>query len=145
MKKFHFPLERVRCWRDGQAALEELKLEQLRGRLAALQEAKIVVEAERAQSERTVLGQPSMAGAELQSLDAYRLHSRSQVRDLESQERQMQEPLERQCQRVIAARRDAELLERLKRKALDAWRAANDREQETLATEMYLAKRVRER
>jgi hypothetical protein len=104
-----------------------------------------VVEAERAQSERTVLGQPSMVGAELQSLDAYRLHSRSKVRDIESRERQMEEPLERQRQRVIAARRDAELLERLKRKTLEAWRAASDREQETFATEMYLAKRVRRR
>jgi hypothetical protein len=46
---------------------------------------------------------------------------------------------------VIQARRDAELLERLKRKALAEWQAASDREQESLATELYLAKRVRQR
>ena len=51
--------------------------------------------------------------------------------------------VDEQRQRVVAARRDAELLERLLQKARDEWQAASDREQETLATDLYLAKRVR--
>jgi len=81
----------------------------------------------------------------LQSLDAYRLHARTKIRDIEIRERQTEAQVEQQRQRVIQARREAELLERLKRQALDEWRAASDREQETLAAESYLAKRSRKR
>ncbi len=114
--------------------------------LAALQEAKTEWSKPSAhRANGTCSGSHRWRAQSLQSLDAYRLHSRSQVRDIENRERQAEEHLEQQRQRVIEARRDAELLERLKRKALDAWQAASDREQETLATELYLAKRVRER
>ncbi len=81
MKRFQFPLDRVRRWRAGQAALEELKLEQLRGNLEALREEKQNMARERSESEREVLGQASMAATELQSLDAYRLHARDKIRE----------------------------------------------------------------
>jgi hypothetical protein len=145
MKRFQFSLERVRSWRAGQAALEELKLEQLRENLEALKMERRNIYVERARSEQAVLGQPSMEATELESLDAYRLHTRTRIRDLENRERQTAAQVEEQRQRVIAARRDAELLERLKRKALDEWQAASGREQETLAAELYLAKRARRR
>jgi len=143
MKRFQFPLDRVRRWRDGQAMLEELKLEQMRGNLQALREEKQNIAIERDRSQREVLGQPAVEAAQLQSLDAYRLHTRGKIRDIENRERQAQVEVDEQRQRVVATRRDAELLERLKRKALDEWRAASDREQETLVTDLYLAKRVR--
>ena len=145
MKRFHFPLERVRRWRAGQATIEELKLEQLRERLAKLGAEKRQVETERARSEQEVLGQPSMDAGELQSLDAYRLHARSKVREIENRERQADSQVEEQRQCVIQARRNAELLERLKQKALDEWQAGSDREQEGLAAELYLAQWPRHR
>jgi len=145
MKRFQFPLDRVRRWRAGQAALEELKLEQLRERWTKLGEEKRAIEGACAHSQREVLRQPSMEAGDLQSLDAYRLHARTKIRDIEIRERQTEAQVEQQRQRVIQARREAELLERLKRQALDEWRAASDREQETLAAESYLAKRSRKR
>jgi hypothetical protein len=145
MKRFQFPLDRVRRWRAGQATLEELKLEQLVEQVTKLREEKRGIESARTHSEREVLGQPSIEATQLQSLDAYRLHTRNKIRDIENREREAGAAVEQQRQRVIQARRDAELLERLKRKALDEWQAASDREQETLATELYLAKRVRQR
>ncbi len=145
MKRFSFPLERVRRWRAGQAALEELKLEQICDQLSRLGEEKRAIESERTRSEREVLGQPSIEATHLQSLDAYRLHVRDKIRDIENSQRQVEVQVEQQRQRVIETRRNAELLERLKGKALEAWQAASDREQETLATELYLAKRVRNR
>jgi len=145
MKRFLFPLDRVRRWRAGQAALEELKLEQLRDSLIQLVEEKRKIEAERTSSEREVLGQPKIEATELQSLDAYQLHSRDKIRITEDRERQVQAQMEQQRQRVMEARRNAELLERLKQKAFNAWRKAGDREQEGLATELFLAKRVRKR
>jgi hypothetical protein len=145
MKRFQFPLDRVRRWRAGQATLEELKLEQLVEQVTRLNDQKRGMENARIQSEREVLGQPSIEAIQLQSLDAFRLHTRVKIREIENREREAGAAVEQQRQRVIKARRDAELLERLKRTALAEWQAASDREQETLATELYLAKRVRQR
>jgi hypothetical protein len=143
MKRFHFPLERVRRWRDGQARLEELKLQQLAEQSKGLGNEKRAVESAAAQSQREVLEQPRIEAIQLQSLDAFRRHTRNKIRDLEIREREAEAAVELQRQRAMQARRDAELLERLKQKALDAWQAASDREQEALAAELYLAKRPR--
>jgi hypothetical protein len=45
----------------------------------------------------------------------------------------------------MEARRQAELLERLREKALGQWRAAANKEQEDLASELFLAKQTRNR
>ncbi len=145
MKRFQFPLERVRRWRAGQAALEELKLEQLHGNLEALREEKRKMARARSESEREVLGQASIEASELESLDAYRLHARNKIREFENQELQAAAQIEEQRQRVIQAQRNVELLERLKQKALDAWQAESDREQENFAAELYLARWTRRR
>jgi hypothetical protein len=143
MKRFSFPLERVRLWRAGQAALEELKLEHLREALSKLQQEKRGIQTERASSDRQVLGQPSIEAGELESLGVYRLHTRNRIREIEKRERLAGVQVEAQRQRVIEARRAAELLDRLRHKAMEEWRIASDREQETLATELFLAKRLR--
>jgi flagellar biosynthesis chaperone FliJ len=143
MQRFQFPLDRVRRWRAGQAMFEELKLEQMRRNLQALGEEKQSIASERSRNEREVLGQSAVEAAQLQSLDAYRLHTRGKIRDIENRERQAEAEVDEQRQRVVVTRRDAELLERLKCKARDEWQAASDREQDTLATDLYLAKRVR--
>jgi hypothetical protein len=145
MKRFEFPLDRVRRWRAGQATLEELKLEQLNDQLTKLREERRSIETARIQSEQELLGQPSITATELQSLDLYRRHTLNKIGSIQNLERQAEVLVEQQRQRVLRARRDAELLERLKGKAFDEWQAANDREQESLATELYLAKRVRQR
>jgi flagellar export protein FliJ len=143
MKRFSFPLDRVRRWRVEQAALEELKLGQLRQHLAALGREKQRIAILRTRSAQETLGQPSIGAAELQNLDVYRRHLHARLGDVENRERQAAAEIGQQLQRVLAARRNAELLERLKEKSLAEWQAASDREQENLAGELYLAKRAR--
>jgi|SRR5581483_2808220 len=143
MKRFSFPLERVLGWREEQARVEELKLEQLRAQAAALDQQKRDTALGRARSEWEVLSQRVVEATELANLDSYRLHAREKIRDLEQRVRQTEAQAAEQLQRVLQARRQAELLERLKQKALEEWRAANNREQEALAAELYLANRGR--
>jgi len=143
MKRFEFPLDRVRRWRAQQAEIEELKLHQLRDRLAALGVQKLRLELDRATSERAVLGQSSIEASEVQSLEAYRRHTGNKIRDIEVREQQCEEQIREQRQRVIEARQRAELLERLRQKLWEEWREAAGREEENLATELYLAKRRR--
>ncbi len=140
MKRFQFPLDRVRRWRAEQAALEELKLERWYVHLAALDQERARTENERAASERNVLVQASVEAGELQALDAYRLHARSRIEKMENRRREVLAQVEKQRLCLMEARRRAELLERLKTRTFDAWRAAADREEETLAGELYLAK-----
>jgi hypothetical protein len=144
MKRFNFRLERVRRWRSEQASLEELRLQQLRAERQALADAKLKVQNDLAKAEQELLAQPSMQAQELESLDSYRLYVRSRVRDIENREQQAEAKVVEQRQRVIEARRQFELLDRLRQKALAEWHAAADKEQETLAAEMFLAKTIRD-
>lgn len=143
MKRFHFPLERVRRWRAEQADLEELKLEQLASELNRIRQQKRCIENDRLSNEKEILTQTSIPATDLQNLDDYRVFTRNRIQDAENRERKAEALMIEQRQRVIEARRRAELLERLKRKALEEWEAANDREQEGLAAELYLAKLTR--
>ncbi|HTS48146.1 MAG TPA: hypothetical protein VMH05_09390 [Bryobacteraceae bacterium] len=145
MKRFHFPLDRVRRWRSEQANLEELKLQQLRAELARLAGAKSEIQAEGARSAREVLAQPSIDPFELTSLELYRQHLRRRVYELENLERQCNAKVVEQRQRVLEARRQFELLDRLHNKAWKEWLAEGNKEQEQLAGELFLAKSVRER
>lgn len=140
MKRFHFQLDRVRRWRQEQAAIEELKLERWYAQLTGLDQERARTEKERAASERQVLGQASLEASELQALGAFRLHVRSRIEGIENRRREVAAEVEKQRQLLLEARRRAELLERLKTKMFDAWQVAADREEETLAGELYLAK-----
>jgi flagellar export protein FliJ len=140
MKRFHFPLDRVRRWRAEQAALEELKLERWLAQLAALGEQRVRAENERSASERQVLGQATVEAGELQALNAYRRHVRASLEKIESRRGEVLVQVEKQRQILLEARRRAELLERLKTRMFHAWQAAADREEETLAGELHLAK-----
>jgi len=145
MKRFDFPLERVRRWRSEQLAVEELKLQQLRAQLDTLAAGKQQIRDELGQVERDLLGRPSIDPSELESLDSYRLYVRGRVRDFEQRERQCEAKLAEQRAKVLEARRRFKLLDGLKQNALTEWRAAADKEQEDLAAELFLAKSRRNR
>jgi len=145
MKRFHFPLDRVRRWRSEQANLEELKLLQLRAEAARLAGARREIQNEAAQSARQVLSQPSIDPLELTSLESYQQHLRRRIDELENLERQCEAKVAEQRQRVLEARRQFELLDRLHNKAWQEWLAEGNKEQEQLAAELFLAKSVRKR
>jgi hypothetical protein len=144
MKRFDFPLERVRRWRLEQANLEELKLEQLHAERIRLTATKRQIEADALREAQQVLAQESMDPLDLTSLDSYRLYARQRVHEIEYFQRQCDAKILDQRQRVIEARRQVELLDKLRQRALDEWTAAADKEYEDLAAEMFLARTVRE-
>jgi hypothetical protein len=143
MKRFQFQLERVRRWRLEQLDLEELKLQQARAERQTLADAKQRVREGLARSAQEVLAQPSMPGLELERLDSYRIHVRQRVRAFENLEQQVEAKVVEQRGRVLEARRQFELLDGLRQKALAQWKAAGDREQEALAGELFLSRATR--
>ena len=141
MKRFNFPLDRVRRWRLEQLSVEELKLQHLRAELEALAATKRVIQDELAQTQQQVLGQAYLQSSELESLDSFRVHIRGRVRELEHSEWERGIKVLEQRTKVIEARRQFELLEQLRKKSLGAWKTAADKEQEDLAAELFLARR----
>jgi hypothetical protein len=143
VKRFEFPLDRVRRWRAEQASLEELKLQQLRAEVARLVEQKRALEAEASESVRAVLAQAFIDPLELTTLESYGLYLRRRILELENLRRQAEAKVLEQRLRFIEARRQFELLDRLHQKAWREWVAASNKEQEDLAAEMFLAQAAR--
>jgi hypothetical protein len=145
MKRFHFPLETARRWRLERANIEELKLRRIMSEKEKLAAAKGRIQDEIAQTVQQVLGQPTIPGLELETLDSFRLHVSSRVRKIENEERECEVRIVEQRNKVLDARRQFELIERLRQKAMTEWRAAGNKEQEDLTAELFLAKSIRER
>jgi hypothetical protein len=145
MKRFEFPLETVRRWRFEQVALEELKLRKILAERSAIVAARREIEDEGVRTARQVLEQSTVEPLELESLDSFRLYVRGRMRDFDHQERRCEARIIEQRNQVMEARRQFELLDRLRQKLYEEWRAAGNKEQEELAAELFLAKSVRER
>ena len=140
MKRFNFPLDRVRRWRLEQLNVEELKLQQLRAELEGLAASKRLIQDELTQTQWHVLGQAYMQSSELETLDSYRVHIRGRVRELENCERERGVKLIEQRTKVIEARRQFELLEQLQKKSFGEWKMAVNKEQEDFAAEQFLGR-----
>jgi hypothetical protein len=69
---------------------------------------------------------------------------RAQGRALDQIRCQQEEKIAAQRERVIEARRKFELLQRLQQSALLQWKAAFNKEQEEVASELFLAKMNRD-
>lgn len=144
MKRFDFPLEKVRQWRNEQAGLEEMKLQRIYSELRAIDEGRKRVEEELAEASRQVRGRPVPEVVDLVNLDTFRLFTASRLLQIEDAWRKCHSQVEQQRQQLVEARRRFELLDKLKQKALANWRIARDKEEEELAGELFLAKRRRE-
>jgi len=141
MKRFAFPLERVRRWREDQVELEEIRLQNAYRDLRAVEaeQSRVAVETER--SCRQILEKTSIPAPELSMLEDYRSWAMRESRRLAASKIEIEKLIREQQQRVLEAHRRFKLLDGLRGKALASWTAARDKEQEDLAAELYLAKR----
>jgi hypothetical protein len=143
MKKFAFSLETARRWRDHKADVEEVRMQALlaekqniENRMGSLQTG---LEAEHRRIEDT-----SFDAGELAPLDAYRVWVNREKKRLGGSLTDCASRIEAQRVVLAEARRRFRLVDRLKEKALIEWRKAGAKEQEDLAAELYLARRVRQ-
>lgn len=138
MKRFSFSLDRVRAWRQEQVDVEEMRLANLNAALRAVATERERVLAERREAEAGVdRGCP----AEMIQLANYRRHLTQREQTIAVREKEQRSLAEAQRTRLLEARRQYELLHELRQKRFAAWRAAEDKEQEALAAELFLAQR----
>lgn len=143
MKRFIFALERVRKWREDQAGVEEEKLQTLYGELRQVEESRRGLAERRENCERSVLHGEAVAAADLAVLDSFRRYIARRQFELQAVQKQIESRITRQREILLEARRGFRLLDRLRGRQFTAWTAATDKEAESLAAELYLAKRGR--
>jgi len=144
MKIFRFPLQRVLEWRALQLRVEEEKLAGLQQQLASLLELREKLAAERNRSESHLFASGTAAGSDLQSWALYQARLAKQQELLKAHVAQCEKLVLEQRQRLLKARTDHRVLEKLKERRWRQWVYLNDRELEETAAEVYLAKWPRE-
>jgi flagellar protein FliJ len=144
MKTFRFPLQRVLEWRALQQRVEEDKLAGLQQQMASLLQVREQLAAARNRSESHLFASGSVAGSDLQSWALYQARLAKQQELLRTRLAQCEKLILEQRQRLLKARTDHRVLEKLKERRLRQWVYLNDRELEDTAAEAYLAKWGRE-
>lgn len=140
MKKFRFPLEKLRAWRRSRFEAEEARLQALLAEQRRLRLQRECLTAEMAASLNHLAGQPTACAEELCALNSFCLYAQHEERRLEHTERQVGHEIDRQREQLLKARRDVEVLDRLREKRLGQWRAEADKEQENLVAELVVAR-----
>jgi len=144
MKIFRFPLQRVLEWRALQLRVEEEKLAGLQHQLTSLLQLREKLSAERTRSQSQLFVSGTAAGSDLQSWALYQARLLKQQELLKARLLQCEKLTLEQRQRLLKARTDHRVLERLKERRWRQWVYLNDRELEDTAAEVYLSKWNRE-
>lgn len=144
MKTFRFPLQRVLEWRALQLRVEEEKLAGLQQHLASLLQLGEKLTAERNRSQAQLFSSGTAVGSDLQSWALYQARLVKQQEILKIQLAQCEKLTLEQRQRLLKARTDHRVLEKLKERRWRQWVYLNDRELEDTAAEVYLSKWSRE-
>lgn len=137
MKKFTFSLEPVLSWRGRQYESEQQKLQQL----VAKQE-QVLRLCENVARELLAAPQSQekhFEAADLHQMAVYKRHLRGVEQDLQKQLEDCSRKIAEQRGRCLQARRDHQMLEKLKAAKHAVWKQASDREIESMAEESYLA------
>ncbi len=140
MKRFDFPLERVREWREKKVAVEEAKLERLLGELSAIDAAHAELDREQERNEQMILRAEGVTALDLSALDGFRRYAKAERVRIENLRADCIQRIDARRAAIMEARRRFELLDRLKQRNLRAWTADVNRELEANAAEAYLAR-----
>jgi flagellar export protein FliJ len=140
MTTFRFRLEKVLRWRQAKLDLEQFALSRLAAECARWDARLVQLESARTEAEQNVLSSGSVEGGDLGALARYQGHLHNEKQISLARRRDCEHRMEQQRARLLAARRECQLLERLRQVRRAEWETAVDREFEALAAETYLAR-----
>jgi len=140
VQRFHFALAKVLDFRRRQLELEEAKFEALHSERRALESESSRLEGEALQTRQSLMVTGSAESQDLVAADLYLRHLSAEKRRHTSRVAEWQARSSKQQEAVVEARRRVRLFEKLEERQLRDWKAAADREQENLASELYLAR-----
>lgn len=139
MSKFKFKLDPALRWRSALVSREEARLEELRTERQRIEDQKQRLLAERRAAEALLTQERTVSGSTLSGFAAYRLSSQNTGHHLEECASAVSQKIEAQNAALRQARRDFQLLERLRDQQAEVWRLETDRQFETEAGDSFLA------
>ncbi len=140
MTRFQFRIESVLNWRRTQLDAEEARLKQLVAERAQADREIASLDTERARAEMQMREARAIPAGELWALAGYREGARRRAAALQGKRRECDLRVDAQRQKVAEARRRFRLLERLRERRWAEWEYLEQREQESLAGDAYLAR-----
>ena len=139
MKSFQFRLERVLSWRGTQLSLAEAKAEQLKFGLRTTDEAMAEIVEHRTAAQAIVGRTAMVSGADLRALESSRVWAVREEKRLAARKVELQESIEIQNRCVEEARRGMKLVERLKERRHESWKAEAGHEIDELSAESAIS------
>lgn len=127
-------------WRRLRADMEGAKLESLYADLRNLEGQQLLMDEEVSTAHQLVKNQDSIRAHQLFALDRFTRHMSTRKELMESRRAELARQIAVQQARLITAKRDFELLEKLKSEQREGWKSAFNKEQDDLASEVFLAK-----
>lgn len=140
MKKFRFPLQKLRDWRQIRFEAEEARLA---GLLHQRQQLALTRQRLTEESEAALVACATAAtlrSEELLWLDSYRRFARAEAARLEGQMRGLEAQIDAQRRQLLEARCGVMVLDRLKDRQHQQWRKEADKEQEEMVAELVVAR-----
>ena len=145
MKKFSFPLERARTWKRSLWERQEIQLERLFAQLHLIERRRVEVSASVESAAQSLTRRPELTAEDLGQLGYVQRYGKEEDRRLAERQQKAAAEVETQRGVVREARRQYELLERLKEAQFQQWSHDLAHEQETQIGELTIARWRRDR
>lgn len=140
MKKFAFPLDRLRAYRQSRLDREMGLLESLHAEAVALEQRRAALAREERQAVERVRHLTVVPLPELAGLEGFRHWTECELRRLLDEAQALSARIEEQRLAVVEARKEVEMLVTLREQRLNAWRAEVDKETEATVAELVVAR-----
>jgi len=140
MKKFRFPLQRLLHYRRSRLAGEQALLERLMAEQAALEHRRAALEREERMVNESIRRLPVLDSGQLEAVAAFRRFAAAEAVRLAEEAASASARIASQREAVLSARREVEVLEKLRERRLRDWRLELDREMEKQTAELVVAR-----
>jgi hypothetical protein len=139
MAGFQFRLQRVLEWRRTTLSLEQARLQNLRAQLRAIESARQELIDKRLAMQRDTAAAPAITGDDLTRLDRFRRWAEREDKALAKRAVDVDREIAAQSAKVMSADRDVRLVERLKERRREAWKAEQEKQIDETAGESAVA------
>lgn len=140
MKRFRFPLQRLLNYRRSRLAGEQARLDHLLAEQVRLEERRAALGREERTVAESIRRLPVLTAEQLTAVACYRRYAASELARLASESALAAARVAAQREAVLSARREVEVLEKLRERRHEGWRRELDQETERQTAELVVAR-----
>ncbi len=140
MKKFRFPLERLLNYRRSRLAAEQARLDRLLADQAGIEQARMALEREERLVSDSLRALPVLSSDQLAAVAGFRRFAAEEAVRLAAEAAEAASRVAAQRESVLSARREVEVLKKLRERRLHDWLRELDQEMERQTAELVVAR-----